>query len=548
MIVLSSYPLSRGSLDALALPDDAQCLTLNTLRLEPPFRLIRRLREARTEVWRVVVQEPSERAVLPLMLALSALVPAGRIEVQDLSSERISTIGRVRAALGLLGVFAATIGGRLAIWRLGRHCSRLLREEPLEFGRVPGERAIYLKTNLMLGAKAGGSIGHIAGVVNELWTRDPSMVLVAPEFPPMVDDRVQLRLVPALRAYGFPAEINHFRFNEPCLSSGEQVLASGRFDFIYQRLTLGNLAGVLLSRKHGLPLVVEYNGSEVWVARHWGYRLKHEVLASRIEDVCLRHAHRVIAVSRVLADELVARGVPAERVVWYPNGIDPQQFDPQRHAPARQELRRSHSIEDDEIVCLFIGTFGAWHGAEILAEAARLCLSNSGDGPRLRFVFVGDGLRQPVVREMLSSEIARGQAIFTGLVPQHEAPRWLAAADIYCSPHVTPADGSEFFGSPTKLFEYMAMAGAIVASHVAQIGEVLSPALSESSLGGESGEREDATAVLVPPGDAEALARVIRHLARRPELRRSLGCAARAKALEHYTWRRHVDTILESLH
>ena len=65
------------------------------------------------------------------------------------------------------------------------------------------------------------------------------------------------------------------------------------------------------------------------------------------------------------------------------------------------------------------------------------------------------------------------------------------ACDILLSPHVPMSDGSEFFGSPTKLFEYMAMGKAIVASRLGQIADVLD---------------DEETALLIEPGDARKLA------------------------------------------
>jgi len=54
--------------------------------------------------------------------------------------------------------------------------------------------------------------------------------------------------------------------------------------------------------------------------------------------------------------------------------------------------------------------------------------------------------------------------VLTGLVPQVEGRCYIAACDILASPHIPNPDGTPFFGSPTKLFEYMAMGKAIVAS------------------------------------------------------------------------------------
>lgn len=547
MIILSAYPLSTRNLDAVSPPDGTRLLTLNALRMESPARLWRALRAARSGRLQIMLQEPTERALLPLMLTLAAFVPTACIEVRDLGSGQVEAYGRLRAALGVLGIVRATLSGWTSVWRLKATCRRLSKKEALGFGPLSGVRALYVKTNLMLGAKAGGSIGHIAGVVDELHARDAKMLLLAPEFPPMVQAGVRFRPVPALQTYGMPPEVNHFRFNRPCVAAGHAALQEESFDFIYQRLTLGNLAGVLLARRHRIPLVIEYNGSEVWVARHWGYKSKFESLAAAIEDVCLRHAHRVVAVSRVLADELVARGVPADRVVWYP------------------ELHRSKAIRSRAVprcalaLAKLVGDRPGRRGMPVHRDLRRMAWRGGaragganlpGATPRgiaLALRFRGRWSRLPAVRALLQAESESGDVVFSGLVPQDEAPQWLAMADVFCSPHVQPADGSEFFGSPTKLFEYMAMGGAIIASDVAQVGEVLSPALPERTLDSADDARGGEIAVLVPPGDPAALARAIVQLAGRAALRLRLGQAARERALQRYTWRRHVDVIVDSL-
>jgi len=544
--ILSSYPLSKSALVSLRPEPSTRYLTLNELRLQPLTRMLKSMRRIDGDALRVVVQEPSERAVMPLMLLLASLTRARHVELHDLADRRVARIGRARAALGALGVVWASLSGQFTTWRLAWLCARLKRQPLLSNASVTSTKALYLKTNLMLGAKAGGSIGHVAGVANELARRNGQSLVLAPETPPLLNGAVRSEPIEPLRTYGVPAEVNHFRFNWRCVAQAAKTLQRESFDFIYQRLTLGNLAGVLVSRRFDLPLVIEYNGSEVWVSQNWGHKLKHEALAQAIEDVCLLHAHRVVTVSQVLADELLARGVPADRIVWYPNCIDPQMFDPQRYDDDRRRLRAQLGIADDELVVMFIGTFGLWHGAETLADAADILLSSPAEEglPRLRFVFVGDGLRLAAVRERLDAHIRRGGVILTGLVPQHEAPRCLAAADIFSSPHTPPADGSKFFGSPTKLFEYMAMARPIVASDLDQLSDVLDPALRE---GDSPACGDGATALLVEPGSAPAIVRALRSLQRQPALRASLAQAARRKALEHYTWRQHVDVIAESL-
>jgi glycosyltransferase involved in cell wall biosynthesis len=109
-------------------------------------------------------------------------------------------------------------------------------------------------------------------------------------------------------------------------------------------------------------------------------------------------------------------------------------------------------------------------------------------------------------------------------------PSYLSACDVLVSPHGKQADGGEFFGSPTKLYEYMAVGRPIVASDLGQIAEVLTD--------GES-------ALLVPPDDPRALAGAIVRLVDDSCLRLRLGNAARAAAEARHTWRHNAQRVLD---
>jgi glycosyltransferase involved in cell wall biosynthesis len=120
--------------------------------------------------------------------------------------------------------------------------------------------------------------------------------------------------------------------------------------------------------------------------------------------------------------------------------------------------------------------------------------------------------------------------IFTGAVGHDRVPRLLDACDILVAPHVPLADGSEFFGSPTKIFEYMAMGKGIVASRLGQIGEVL--------VDGE-------TASLVEPGDVEELRAALMRLIEDKRLREALGMRAREVAEREHTWTHNARRVLD---
>ncbi|HEX8430813.1 MAG TPA: glycosyltransferase, partial [Longimicrobium sp.] len=174
-----------------------------------------------------------------------------------------------------------------------------------------------------------------------------------------------------------------------------------------------------------------------------------------------------------------------------------------------------------------------WHGAEVLAEAFALYLrQHPEERGRVRLLMIGDGTGLPRARAALEAGGAAREAIFTGVVPQEEGARHLAACDIVVSPQLPNADGTPFFGSPTKLFEYMAMGRAILASRLDQIAETIRH--------GENGW-------LVEPGSARSLADGIRALAADPALRRRLGDAARRDAVERHGWAEHTRRIVDAL-
>jgi glycosyltransferase involved in cell wall biosynthesis len=527
--VLTAYPLSGAYLARLEKLADGrlEVVTLSELRRLGTPGLLRRLRSLEGRCL-LPIEDPSSTLLLPILEALAALTRSRVIEVVDrsLATERRS---RFAALQGLAGLAAASVDGRRAL-RSAQHELDELLGAPRKPASLDGRRVLFLNTNLWFGLKAGGSIAHVAGVANALARRDFEVVLATAPEPVGVTPTVAIEQLVPPPQFGLPFEANHYRFDR---AVEDQVLRLSRPHLVYERHKLGSYVGAALSRRLGVPFVLEYNGSEVWVMRHWGRPLRYEHVAVAAEEASLRHAHLVVTVSQTLQDELVERGVEPERVVWHPNGVDAERFDPARFGEdERHALRERYGIAQDAVLATFVGTFGHWHGVEVLGRTIRLLAAREPERlahSRLHFLFVGDGLKMPEVR----AEVAGLQSLvtFAGLVPQDETPLHLTASDVLVSPHVPNPDGSPFFGSPTKLFEYMAAGKAIVASDLEQIGDVL----------------RDGLAVLVRPGDAEDLARGLLEVAEDGERRAELGRLARRRVLERYTWDHHVAAILERL-
>jgi glycosyltransferase involved in cell wall biosynthesis len=265
---------------------------------------------------------------------------------------------------------------------------------------------------------------------------------------------------------------------------------------LYERLALHSAAGSAAARRLGIPHLVELNAPLLEEAGRYRTLAQPEV-ADLLERSVLRCADLVLAVSEPLASYARGRGVP--RVAVCPNGVDVDRF----ALVAARSLRPASAV--------FTGTLRPWHGIDTLAEAWRLLGTSA---PPL--TVVGDGPGRAVLEQV--------GARMTGALPHADVPRVLEAADIGIAPYA--ADAPPYF-SPLKLFEYLAAGLAVVAAEIPGVTELV----------------DERTAVLVPPGDPEALAGAVAALAADQRRRVRLGRSGRALA-EQNTWRHRARRIL----
>ena len=384
-------------------------------------------------------------------------------------------------------------------------------------------RIVYLRSTPGPGTQAGGAASHIKGVVDGLSELGANVEIVSNDRISGLDkNNVPIRLVEPVSSGSSRAVFdinNNLNFTSRLLRLLHQEVP----DVIYQRYARFSWAGLVAAIQANRPLFLEYNGSEVWVGKHWDRVGKLDLL-ERYEQLNLKAATRIFVVSEVERRNLEKRGVNPNKIIINPNGVDPSFFRP---GVGGSELRRKLGFKENDVVAGFVGTFGPWHGVLVLSEAIKKV---GGDVP-VNFLLVGTGSLQAQVQQILIEEANAGRVVFTGPVGHKEVPALLDACDILVSPHVPLTDGSEFFGSPTKLFEYMAMGKGIVASRLGQIAEVLSD--------GES-------ALLVEPGDPVLLASAIARLVESPELRKKLGAKAREIVVQRHTWKHNAQRVLDA--
>ncbi|MCX5800460.1 MAG: glycosyltransferase family 4 protein [Candidatus Eisenbacteria bacterium] len=290
-------------------------------------------------------------------------------------------------------------------------------------------------------------------------------------------------------------------------------------DFVYERYCVYQFATSMAARKRGVPLILEVNASTDEFKLTDGLGLRP--LAALVERVLTRRADAVITVSGFLRDRLVRRGVPPEKIHVMHNGVNLSKFCPDTPGDA---IRRTFELSREDVVAGFVGGFSAWHGAHLLLDVAPLAVK---ENKRIRFFMVGGREGSPrferfrkSVRERGLTEIFR----FAGEVPRERVPEHIAAMDVAVISWATD------YGSPTKTFEYMAMAKALVAPRVAALEEVLT---------------HEKTALLVAAADVQDMARAIVRLASDRNLRDSLGANARRAVEEKYNWDRNAAATVE---
>jgi len=233
---------------------------------------------------------------------------------------------------------------------------------------------------------------------------------------------------------------------------------AGRIDvvlgsFIYP----DGLAAAWMARMLGVPAVMYALGSDINVLPQIpGVRTQLRLTLPRTS--------RVVAVSRDLADKVVALGAPRQRVVVVPNGVDRRLFFPQDRLLARREL--GQPLEGKWI--LYVGRLEPAKGVEdLLAAFERLAPRD----PAVKLVLVGDGTARAKADK--AAEALPGRIVVAGGRPLPEVSRWMAASDLLTLPSWNE-------GTPNVVLEALAAGRPVVATRVGGIPDLIDrPALGE---------------------------------------------------------------------
>lgn len=208
----------------------------------------------------------------------------------------------------------------------------------------------------------------------------------------------------------------------------------------------------------------------------------HRVPGGRLRRTWLEETARsalgVLAISGGVAEDLVAMGLPADRIRVEHDGFEPGRF---ANRLNKVEARRSLGLPEDRPIAVYTGGLMEWKGVDLLVDAARLL-------PKVLFVIVG-GMDADVAR-IRSRARDLDNVRIDGFKAPALVPSYMAAADVGLVPNRSTPIISSRYTSPLKVFESLACGLPLVASDLPSLRDILT-----------SGEN----ALLVEPDDAAAI-------------------------------------------
>ena len=290
---------------------------------------------------------------------------------------------------------------------------------------------------------------------------------------------IAVHLLPMVRR---PAPLTDFA----ALRRLRGIIAAERPSLIHAHSSKAGMLARLAARHSGIPVVYTphcfaFEGYPAGSVK-WG-------LYRRLERRAIQLTTRLIAVSRAEQAAARALGYPDERIRHIPCGIPPA-------ASGTAAAGRGEELYD----AAFIGRFCRQKGIDLMIDSiVHLTVGN----PDLRFAIMGGGGSARLRRRLASLPQT---AVFPFGEPD-EVEKLLRQSRVLACP-------SRWEGLPYLLLEAMSLGTAVVAAGVGGVGEVVA---------------DGREALIIPPGDAEALARGLSRLLDDPALCDRLTTAARVR-------------------
>jgi glycosyltransferase involved in cell wall biosynthesis len=277
-----------------------------------------------------------------------------------------------------------------------------------------------------------------------------------------------------------------------------RLIRAERPDIVHAFLGFANLASSLVGRLLGVPVIIwSYRDMEVWKTKaHW-----------LVDRAGARWADAITCCSEAVRQFVLAHiNGQASKLVTIHNGVDPDAFRSPRTAGRGELMLRDGGLVVGTVCRLDEPKKGLAVLLHALSDLAKR------DGlPAWQCLVVGEGPARGSLLALAAQLSLSDRVVFAGM--RHDVAPVLSAMDLFVCP-------SLYEGFGIAIVEAMAAGRPVIASAVGGIPEIV--------------VRED-TGLLVPPGDARALAGAIASLLSRPDRARAMGARGRERARERFS-------------
>jgi glycosyltransferase involved in cell wall biosynthesis len=313
----------------------------------------------------------------------------------------------------------------------------------------------------------------------------------------------------------FMFELMEIVYNYVSYRNISRQIKTNKYDFIYERYAIFGIAGALAARKYSVPILCEINYTS------WSplVRKRSALLmpfAKYIDKRIFSMSSGLIAVSTFLKEQLIEKGADAQKVFVTPNAADPDKFDP---AKVNETIRETLGLVGKKVLG-FIGGFYPWHGLDFLLEGF---IEIKKEYPETALLLIGDGPMRSIVQNSAKKAGVEKDVCFPGNVPHSKLSNYMACFDVAIMP-----DSNEY-GSPMKIFEYMAMERAVIAPK-------LGP-LEDGITNGQEG-------LLFEPKNKAAFLTALKSIFADDQKRIEMGRNGRRNIISNHTWRHNAETII----
>lgn len=269
--------------------------------------------------------------------------------------------------------------------------------------------------------------------------------------------------------------------------------------------------------------LVALSGYRPLVSMSWGYDLLIDARRGRAWDwatrYTLKHSAALVGDCNTIRQLAISYGMPDERIVTFPWGVDLQRFSP---APKTAHPGQHDPATPQPFTLLSTRSWEPLYGVEIIARAF---VAAAQQRPELCLIMLGNGSQAPTLRQIFQRGGVEDRVYLPGQVSQDNLPRYYQDADLYLS-------ASHSDGTSISLLEAMACGLPALVSDIPGNREWVTP--------GENGW-------LFPEDNVQALTQAILQAIEQRHRLPEMGRRARQIAEARADWQKNFPRLLTAL-